>query len=439
MQMWLKTTLSSLLTILPIIFDRIQAFAKPLYGISTFDQPAATTVNIKKVKEFFSKQPHNNVAVTIVLDATATGNLQIERGFSLVPSSDEDVLLQEESELELARLRYPAIFLRTNNDSTSHSSYRVDGSPSVNKSTTLCSTSSFAEHYKRWSSTDGSSDKPALMSSDEPSLEPKEYNILEYQGSSWPHSDWNHLVNCLTLSEEEFMPSTTTPRSDKGFFKFLKSSSFTNLLDTNNEAEPDASPLLKSTCFKRSTEQSKFCVSPLSQFAWLVVMTTKEETPSSSNPVWHHHHRRRGSNLQDDIEDFCSSLARALRVGDWFDSKMIPPMHSMLVPLLAQITSSNRNNDWTDSRAQEFLQSLKVAFELRALAGGDSPARSPMVEPLQESYSQRFTRYEKSPSLQPWRKSRRVTSMEKSAMTFFLGAELVPTFLFCSQTKKEST
>jgi len=161
LQVWLQLTLENILSVMPIFFDRIDAYSRPLYG---FDKNRMIVADKKKDEK---KEPHHaqqqqqqqmigvvhdydafmvdflrrhenkggqSMAISIVLDAKRTGNLHLEHGVvatatahttptttknnagSTLPSSTSS---QPPMNHEIDE--WPAIYMRTTLHSTSFS------------------------------------------------------------------------------------------------------------------------------------------------------------------------------------------------------------------------------------------------------------------------------------------------------------------------------
>jgi hypothetical protein len=429
MQQWLLQTLQRLIALFQVYFDRVHTFAKPLYGfqnvalVDTDDSKktliggAHDSLVDVQVLDFLHRQQKSGssaLAVTVVLDAVRTSNLDMERGFTVVDSSVEDSKL---SDLETTRLQWPAVYMRsTKYRGESQAGGGLLGGKRRTTNRTqdeeLPKNSSFADHYIRWS-TDASS---PTRSNEKTYEKDMQLNFQEYApgegGTSWPHSEWNNLVRLM--NEKGDMPLTSNPMSaseaspeisDDGFFHWLGNSGLSNFL----ENEP--SPAQTRTRLKRTSGGTAFYISALSDFAWLIVMTKAEEESR-----WH---RRRGSKIEDEVEEFLEHLSSLLRIADLFNSSHDQKMrrNSAAQQHGIDLVQEIRNGgNWNDENVQDLVQSLKVAFGLK------SNNNSFAAEPLKASYNMGF-RSRKSPKVRPL--TRASAKLDVSAMAFFLGADLM--------------
>jgi hypothetical protein len=417
MQQWLLQTLQRLIAMFQVYCDRVYTFAKPLYGFqnvavvdaddnkkSLIGGAHGSLVDVQ-VLDFLHRQQKSGssaLAVTVVLDAVRTSNLRMERGFTVVDSSVEESQL---SDLETTRLQWPAVYMRSTKYGKRRTTNRKqDEEPPKN--------SSFTDHYIRWS-TDGSSPAKSNEKTNEKDMQ---LNFQEYApgtgSSSWPHSEWNNLVRLM--NEKDDLPLTSNrvssseaslDISDDGFFKFLGSGGLSTFL----ENEP--SPSLTRTRLKRTSGETSFYISALSDFASLIVMTKAEEESR-----WH---RRRGSKIEDDVEEFLEHLSSLLRVADLFRSSHDQKIrrNSAAQQHGIDLVQEIRNGgNWKDQNVQDLVQSLKVAFGLK------SNNNSFAAEPLKPSYNMGF-RLRKSPKVRPL--NRASVQLDVSAMAFFLGADLM--------------
>lgn len=448
LQLWMHETLQNLISIFPIVFDRIEAFAKPLYGFneSLMENPPphrlgpAQDLDLQIV-EFLRKQEKAGgpaIAVSVVLDAVHTCNLRVERGFTLQEQTSTSPL----KESEVVSLEWPAVYMRT---TTHHgltasqsasggilggmrrskgSATRV-GNQSTEGDSTLKPTRSTSSSILRSWSTDTSS--PMVVGKKKP--EEKQLNILEYTPDSvWPHSAWNSLVALLTGTGEELPPSPIPelPSMERASFgnieDNLKSLSLPKWPGSAPESLPN-SPSVTALKRKMSTvcENTSFHISHLSDFMWLVIMVKGEEESR-----WHI--RRSRTVVEDEVREFLNKTAPVLRVGYWFAVYHVHKLRVQKIKALKPqrqrlFTEIKKERIWSDDNVQELFESLKEAFGLR------SP-RAPLVEGPRSTYIGGFRALSaRSPSL--WRAPRTArsqdVSFDASASYFFLGPVLANT------------
>lgn len=435
MQQWLLRTLQRLISMFQIYFDRVHAFAKPLYG---FDSGAALRdtdenkdARIGGAKNFMDdlvldfiqtqqKLGTSAVAVTVVLDAVRTSNFRMERGFTVVDSSVDESQL---SDLETTRLQWPAVYMRT----TKHHGVTQAGGGllGVKRRTSNRKledeqrrNASITEHYIRWSSdasgpartNDAAKEKDVLL------------NFQEYApgsgSSSWPHSEWNNLVHLINEKEKPPLPQSTSESldiSDDGFFKFLANGGLSSFL----ESEPSPSPT--TTGLKRTIDHTSFYITPLNDFASLIVMTKAEEESR-----WH---RRRGSKIEDDVEKFLDDFSCLLRVADLFRASHDQEIRRNATAKqhgIDFVQEVRNGGNWNDEDVQDLVQSLKVAFGLQ------SNLKPFAAEPLNPSYKMGL-RLRKSPKLRQI--NRTSAKLDVSAVAFFLGTDLMHAVSHNERTK----
>eukprot|EP00980_Cylindrotheca_fusiformis_P001775 scaffold405_cov132-Cylindrotheca_fusiformis.AAC.27 len=416
MQQWQLRTIERLVAMFQIYFDRVHSFAKPLYGFQSaaFDDTAdSLDVIVLHFLQAQQKLGTSALAVAVVLDAGRTSNIRMERGFTVVDSTFDESQL---SDLEKTRLQWPAVYMRS---TIHHGESNTGGGLLGSKRRTTNrkhdddpkkNTASFTEHYIRWS-TDGSSS----ANTNELTREKKVLlNFQEYApgsgSSSWPHSEWKHLVR---LVNEKATPppsvsgSESLDISDDGFFKFLANGGLSTFLDT------DASSSQGGTGSKGTSGQTSFYVTALSDFSSLVVMTKAEEESR-----WH---RRRGSKLEDDVGEFLDRLSAFLRVDVLFRASTDPEI--LRSPAKKQkhhgvdfVQEIRNGGSWNDENVQELVQALKVAFGLK------SNIKAFAAAPLDPSYNMGF-RIRKSPKSRPFHRAS--AKLDVSALAFFLGTELM--------------
>lgn len=443
-----------MISILPIVFDRIEAYAKPLYGFQNtslatskhFSERLGPSQDLEQmVLEFLRRQEKAGsptIAVSVVIDAVKTSNLHIERGYTVVDSSNT-VDSTQIKEAEAARLEWPAVYMRT----TTHralsinpggllggmrrSASRKDRVTSRSHEDDSITSTPSSKILHSWS-VDGS---PVARSRQEAT----QLNVLEYApdsgsvASSWPHSSWNSLVALLTgkneipsspLQEEEDTKTSFLDRWERASIRNLEVD-FKSLAKWPGSVEtaPSDSPLLSSPKTQRSSVQTSYHISALSDYTWLVIMVKVGEESR-----WH---RRRANKLiEEEVQSFLSDFSTHLRVGNWFRASHAHKLRQeMMKPLSSASSSGYRDFDivdklkmkqarkWDKVDLDELLQSLKGAFRLR------SPRR-PLVD-----HTIGFQALSKSP-----RRQRRIPrssplpSLEASAAAFFIGPDLMYIF-----------
>lgn len=180
--LWLLKLWQSLLSTLPVVFDRVESATKSLYGFdrSTFDVPSVNRIGPSedlnaKVAEFLRLEEKTGVpfAVSVVFDATQsttnrfTSLAALERGFSF---RDEAPLKSNTSttlDSQNALASFPALFMR---GTVQTASPRLTGMRRNNARKNTASGGLLHEGISK--------------------KEPPEY-------SSWPYTSWPNLIPLL--------------------------------------------------------------------------------------------------------------------------------------------------------------------------------------------------------------------------------------------------
>lgn len=237
-------------TLLPIFFDKIEAFATPLYGFNTSSGSPLKLGSIiedgdysdleNHIVEFLRRQEKLSgppTAVAIILDAAGTSNYHIERGFRL----SLDVTGVAENDV---RNRWPAVFLRS-------TAYFASGKLQLNHTTSRTMSSS-SSSLASGVVTRGQASLNSLPSSpitrlgsrksvlgvsaatlSNPSIRTKtqlytpnpdfsallEYGPDEGNATQWPHSDWEVLAKLLDQNVHSFLEDELADQSKAKIMK----------------------------------------------------------------------------------------------------------------------------------------------------------------------------------------------------------------------------
>ena len=442
----MRKTLQGLISIFPIVFDRIQAFSKPLYGfhgivpnripLGGFHVGSSEDLETE-VLEFLRHQERGggvSIAVSVVLDAVAVKAKKIERGFALY---DNAAVPSHQSDLDAALMEWPAVYMRT----TLH--HGLQHSSSSHSLLDNMRRTSRSHMDKSSNSNDGSSGMLRPRSHDSSKqvshVGKSELNVLEYApqsggpSRSWPHASWKSLVAVLTGTGEgsDDPEDGVDVDMDMGrptLFNNIERVSLRNLeldfalpswgLDSSFRGGLDRGSSTRK--LNRNNEQTTFHISAISDYMWLVVMIKPIEESR-----WH---RRRASKLADDeIADFLSDFSRRLRMAGMYQvsrahevRKETTKKGSMGAELMKELV---KERIWDDEHVQMFLQSVKEGFRLRA------PMSSLTVPLTSSPYRIRFrSSRSKSPlfgrglsSLRP----KPLPDMQTSAAALFLGPDLM--------------
>lgn len=441
LQVWFRQTLQHMVSILPVFFDRIGAFAKHLYGFEN-GPPETSSQHGKKlgdsedlesmILDFLRRQEKAGpaMAITVVLDAEKTDNLRIERGFAIVDGPNTDMSQSETHGSDTARFQWPAIYMRT----TAHRAWPLPGtttsgllggrrgrpgSRSHEDDSTRVIQAPSSNILRNWSN-DGSPPTTSGKRQNE-----KQLNVLEYApelgsvASSWPHSSWSSLVAILTGTGESRNFEVQETSEASIFERFDRSSISTMEVDFLPKwPKSNSSTSMFSEEAPRSQPQTSLHIAALSDYMWLVVMVKVGE-----DNRWH---RRRGKKVvEEEAREFLNKLAPKLRVSDFFCASHAQKLRRATMKSFSFSSSSTYHDfdpvkamkqsslTWNQEDIEELLQYLKGAFRLR------SP-RSSLKSPYNLGFGSRA--FKKSPKFRhgPYPQP----TLQASAVSFFLGPEL---------------
>jgi hypothetical protein len=452
-QVWMRQTLQRLIAMLPIIFDRIQAFSKPLYGFQALtpdclprgENYLGSSEDLEsQVLDFLRRQDKAggpSMAVSVVLDASALKLKKVERGLAL---NETTVNSTKQTDSDVVVSQWPAVYMRT----TVHPSGSTHGSilDNMRRNTSRTDRSSMLgsrSHMDKSScSNDGSSSTLRPWSNDatkHPAGDGKtELNVLEYAPESggpstaWPHTSWKSLVAVLTGTGED----PDSPVEEASRPSILESFDHTSLRNLELELKSLTLPAwagarnddilnegadrssLSSRKILRNNDPTSLHISALSDYMWLVVMIK-----SGEESRWH---RRRSSKVvEEEVGDFLADFAGRIRMAEWFKTVHAQELRetSIKINCLGSnlVDEIKEERIWNDEDIQIFLQSLKDAFRLRA-------PRNALTVPFKSSYrlgfrstgtkSPKFGRsFSRAPPPFP--------NLQISAAAFFLGPDLM--------------
>ena len=429
LEKWFDESCRVLVSLLPTYFDRVSAFAKPLYGFDPVPAPSSPFQDWEaKVNEFLRKQDKAGgppTAVAVVLDALGATNLHLERGFQMEREEVKDVETAELPE----RTLWPAVYMRStlhmDRSVQQHRSHHGRGSSSKGY---LDSQSGSEQSTSRMFMT------PSVRSLDVESHSTIPKNrVLEYgpdtgTATSWPHSEWTALVSLLELSpvsddldsseriqiseglkdsfrmaeelvavtyrdgpetaQKEFEPATTwKPSLEKAVRMFgVYANSEMNAVDPHAVRE-------------HAKQSSTFHVVSLSKYLSMIVMVKDEEES--------HFLRRRNPFTDEEIREFMNGMAAYWNVTRRFSQECLPQALSTTRIELA-------HEEWDSAKIEELIQKIKSAFGLR-----------PTSYPLTEGHRGISFLGMNSPK-KATRRAREmpVVQNSQSAAIFFLGPQL---------------
>jgi len=461
---WMRQTLQRLISIFPIIFDRIQAFSKPLYGFQALkpDLLPRGESHLGRSEDFESqildflrrqdKAGGPSMAVSVVLNASAVKqkkveHLKIERGFALYDNPLGAAQDNEAGDDLIAQ--WPAVYMRT----TVHHGLQPSSSSHGNILENMRRTTSRADRSsmlvsrlqdKSSYSNDGSASTLRPWSSESTKHSSgawnSELNVLEYApdsggpSTSWPHASWKSLVAVLTGTGEEAdspVEETSKPSIFEGFehaslrnleldLKSLSLPTWAGTRDDDMLEEKGGRSPFSSRKLPRNNDQTAFHISALSDYMWLVVMIK-----SGEESRWH---RRRSSKVvEEEASEFLAHFAGRLRMAECFQASRAQELREGTMKrnglgsdLIDEIKATHI---WNDEDVQIFLQALKVAYRLRA-------PRNSLAVPLNSSYRLGFrSAGGKSPKFGRnfARASPPLPNLQISAAALFLGPDLMHT------------
>lgn len=418
---WLRKSFREIQSLLPVYFDRVQAFATPLYGFDTaaLRQRQGNVAEADEnrtdwdvtISDFLRRQEKLGgppTAVAVVLDAAAASNLHLERGFRFAPAETDS------KKTEDARVLWPAVYLR----STLHlaSSSLLSSGPSMNVRSSPLNSGVFrstqTSRIPSWTSAHSGpmgGDSPSarggrkhsMLLTSSPGLSQRKsaaavahhhQSVLEYApdvgpATSWPHSDWDALVASLDKNESVGkaasvkLSSRGTPCgsvADAVTDSYRYSSDEEETDGNVNEGAalmmnvtlpaPMMAPPPTDAFRKKDGHQSTFHEIALGDWLTLVVMVKDKEEESR----WH---RRRHRLDDEDIRVFLTNLlAKKLCAANIFSVENLSPL------LKKETRESNLNipcdgaSTWaSEKQLQDFLGEVKHAFGWRRPASNFLP------------------------------------------------------------------
>lgn len=205
--LWFHATLDHYTSLLPIYFDRVQTTSAPLYGFdsSLLLQGKHVTVDWNgPILDVLRRQEKIGVpmAVALVLDAVQSGTFHVQRGVQFsatAPDGGEGRLLRDGIPLDDARIRWPAVYLR----STLHLN-AAPARPSMSQTGAAPLNGSQSNLLHNWAVGGSSSSPVSSSTTPEATKVPLAFTkatVLEYPpdagAAAWPHSEWPRLSMML--------------------------------------------------------------------------------------------------------------------------------------------------------------------------------------------------------------------------------------------------
>lgn len=342
---WLQDTLKSIIGTFPIVFDKVSAFATPLYGFNedidatppasstntTSDEELPSFRNMAMLEGFEAElneallkyEKQGAISVAVVIDALQTSYARVEAGFALTETArgSGDAPLDPEAAIHQ---RFPAVFIRSKSslEAQPHPLDPVPPSSPSNPSsvgtkkgllglrressrkdrmnkqllatptTSPLHSSSSRKLLGSWSNEDGA----ASAKKSSRSLRSLEYGAGVGQGvgsSAWPHSEWRTLISFLTETSSDGASVQGEPR---------------NGLDSRSVAH---GPRVV------HSHQTLYCIESVSESMWLVAIV-KSELPTSGwgwqTPA------PTAETVEDDLREIVASLASTIRISERFEA-----------------------------------------------------------------------------------------------------------------------
>jgi hypothetical protein len=416
--------LESFVSIMPMYFDRINAFASPLYGFDTMHMWADSKEQSEHydslVLDFLRKHESKggpSMAICIVIDAVSTRNENFERGF-VVPSESSSNAPQQLTAAERQRKEWQAVYMRStvhyNSTHSPHSRSPSHGGGSISTIMRRSKGSSFRKGSRN--SVGGEDDftrslaniiRPSSQDSSS-ATHSSQMSVMEYPSVigpvSWPYTEWSLLVD---LVKEALMPTQDDgvqavtyrqPESPKETAQEPTSTAF---------GLPPPVPVTPPPPAKPKTDSS-FHLVRLSEYIAMVAIVKCED-----DGKWHL--RRTRGHTDEEIRVFLNEMALKLKVSVVFDKD-----HSV-----ENVKTNFRQNDpqtqerdlvsawqqWDESNTtQELLRELKKSFQLRP--------QSPYMDNLRSRFGKRARTSGRG------NRKRDVVDYSESAMAYFLGPDL---------------
>lgn len=418
LQQWFRSLLQRMLSIMAVYFDRIHAFATPLYGFDTFP---TNEENDALVLDFLRKHESKggpSMAVCIVMNAVATDNENFARGLvaerpnSSIRATEQSSTQQQEqlTPAERERKEWQAIYMRSTIHYNTPTASPLTRSPSHGSRSSIMRRSkhvqgsSSSSSFRKNASDDGDFSmslanimRPASQDSSAPAHS-SQMSVMEYPPTtgpvSWPHSEWSQLV--------ELVKQDLSPCMDDDGFTSVQAVTY-----RQPDPTPAPPPKEKKTFTplglpppvppppKQRTDSS-FHLVRLGEFTTMVVIVKCDD-----DGKWHL--RRTRGHSDEEIRVFLNEMALKLKVSILFEK---------IDKTKLRLKTDERDDlarAWGKaSNAQDFLGELKRSFHLRP--------QSPYMENL--SRGRGMTTPGGS------RRKKRAVSYGESALAFFVGPDL---------------
>lgn len=342
---WMHWSIGQVKSLLPIYFDRVRAFASPLYGfdvsklllrrVSSFTDDSSTNWN-SMVQDFLRNHARNSasyeIALALVFEATSFGSYRIEQGYSISRLEDSPKSTTKSTtdcagalETRTALEKWPAVYLRSSSrlghvsicQQSPHASsvWSSQGSlrrgvgpsspPVAKRKQTLLSPSPLVSTHKGWSI--GCS---------------LEYAPDVGDAYSFPHTKWEPLGSLLEAKPPRHLGSRVRPEVSD-----VRSHYFEHEVKVAEPTKPVNSSIFSfhwndsrqnqqsnAISHGQRLQSSYHIISVAEHLKLAVIVEGRLDEPKR--------HERRNSTNSEDVRAFLRALARRLSVRAliWKDS-----------------------------------------------------------------------------------------------------------------------
>jgi hypothetical protein len=385
LELWLRDTLKAVIGTFPIVFDKVSAFAKPLYGFDEdMDVPAASAsasggggedssplvsaaassasfafrsnatadaFEMEVVEALHKLEKNGAVSVAVVVDAMMTGNARVESGFcpttttTTTTSNMETATTTASSHLgdpiggeAATRQQFPAVYMRTLSSAAAVAAPSSPGSPrtvssplqsppvlSASKDTTTISSSSSSAGglllVGRGMRRDTSRKDRLKRAGSLPYDDASTSSPRLLAGKSWSEDPSSGSNGNTAQAKKNKAMNTLQYGSESGNWPHSEWTALAGVLTDDNN---DSSSIEGSSRLFR-VHQTVYCVEKLSDSVWLVAMIKSLEHPASGSWHWQSRPTRRPTmeTLEDDLHDLVSNLASMVRISDRFHAASV--------------------------------------------------------------------------------------------------------------------
>lgn len=437
---WMHWSIAQVNALLPVYFDRVRAFASPVYGFDVSKlwhrrvvQPTdeRTTDWNAVVVDFLRRHAKGGgnyeMAVALVLDDVSTGTSSIERGYQIGRTEDKTNDCSNEkgivADVKPTLVGWPAVYLR--------SSLRLGSTsvaqPSPRSSSVWSSQSSLRRSGATVSPAPTAPKRKQSLLGASPSISNvKTWNLgnqttLEYApdvGSvhAFPHTKWELLGDLL---------DSKSPRHGQGVIRHrfeqveVKSHYFEQEVANTIEPQQNNAPSIFSfhwpdsrqdgvgTTTHRRRQQNSYHVMPVGEWLRLVVIVEgRLDEPKR--------HERRNNTNSEDVRSFLRGVAKGLNVRGLICKDAISAYNPSSKLGSLKLPTEDLSSPENEVQSQFYLNEFKEKFGLRS--------SSPFLNERSLYSPRRLSQY--SPTGKRLHRPSRFPDMDQSATVLFLGVEL---------------